>query len=447
MPAMRKLWSDPNFLNAIQKTPSANPAAAQAPAGATSAGDAPADAAAPQTSWADLASSCDKYLTDHRFKAVQGEEIVPGDMVCDMYLDDHLLELRATTGTGQAQARAALVKALPDLKNFPVDLAHLIADRWDIEVKKALMATGKIPNQPLPIGVLRRKADGNTFWQPNLAQGTWGDVKAPTSRAWISDFLDFYNFGPPNDSQFAAADGCMFNGEGSNVAAVLDTMSEQANLANFALDQGTAKSVAQSKATKPKDAPAEQPTGAPGKAGKGPEVSLDLIWSVVPRTDHVALDPDPSQKKPVGDPSHDKPGGQMQYNVNVQFKNGVTLTWACQLTVFQDSDGNQTYKVQNILAGPQVAIDATPKFLDGILEIDPIAQALAGHTRQQVGNTMKLVPTAQVAVGVQIQHKFKLPGTKMKLVVTGQIAGSVTDPRGAVRTADFTSLLGLGVEW
>ena len=137
----------------------------------------------------------------------------------------------------------------------------------------------------------------------------------------------------------------------------------------------------------------------------------------------------------------------MQFNVNVQFKSGVTLTWACQLTVFQDTDGNQTYKVQNILAGPQVAIDATPKFLKGILEIDPIAQALAGHTRQQVGNTMKLVPTAQVALGVQIQHKFNLPGTKMKLVVTGQIAGSVTFPRGAVRTADVTSLVGLGVEW
>src|SRR5438093_1448600 len=37
--------------------------------------------------WSELEPLCEQFLSDHHFKAVKGEEIVPGDMVCDMYLD------------------------------------------------------------------------------------------------------------------------------------------------------------------------------------------------------------------------------------------------------------------------------------------------------------------------------------------------------------------------
>jgi hypothetical protein len=92
--------------------------------------------------WAELETACDKYLTAHRFKAVKGEGIVPGDMVCDMYLDDQLLELRATTGSGQARVREQLLAAFPDLEHYPVQLAQLVGKRWDVEVAKALKAAG-----------------------------------------------------------------------------------------------------------------------------------------------------------------------------------------------------------------------------------------------------------------------------------------------------------------
>src|SRR5262249_40455993 len=56
-----------------------------------------------------LAPECEKYLSEHRFSAVKSTEIVPGDMVCDMFFDGQMIEVRATTGKGQAQVKAALV--------------------------------------------------------------------------------------------------------------------------------------------------------------------------------------------------------------------------------------------------------------------------------------------------------------------------------------------------
>jgi hypothetical protein len=98
---------------------------------------------APQA-WEDLAPQCDKYLTDHHFEARKGEEIVPGDKVCDMYLDRQLLELRATTGSGQAAVRTALVAAFPDLQNYPIQLARLVEQRWEVEVGTALVGAGAL---------------------------------------------------------------------------------------------------------------------------------------------------------------------------------------------------------------------------------------------------------------------------------------------------------------
>jgi hypothetical protein len=73
--------------------------------------------------------------------------------------------------------------------------------------------------------------------------------------------------------------------------------------------------------------------------------------------------------------------------------------------------------VQNILAVPQVSIDVTPAFLKGIVEFDPIAQALVGESRQEVRGSMQLTPTYQLATGLQITKKFQLPGSKIKFVL------------------------------
>jgi hypothetical protein len=98
---------------------------------------------APQA-WEDLAPLCDKYLTDHHFEAVKSEEIVPGEKVCDMYLDHHLIEVRATTGKGQKAVCKALEAAFPDLRNYELALAHLVQQRWEVESGTALVGAGAL---------------------------------------------------------------------------------------------------------------------------------------------------------------------------------------------------------------------------------------------------------------------------------------------------------------
>jgi hypothetical protein len=166
------------------------------------------------------------------------------------------------------------------------------------------------------------------------------------------------------------------------------------------------------------------------------EVTADFFYVIIPRTDHIST---------TGDKSHDKPGQSLQYQVNLQIKS-VTLTWACQVTVFRDSDGKQTFAVQNVMTGGQVSIDVTPAFIKEILEIDVIAQALAGATRQEVKGSMKMVPTVQGAGGAQIQHKFQLPGTNLSFVVGVQVMGGGTKPSGADATGDVTHQWFLGFE-
>jgi hypothetical protein len=93
--------------------------------------------------WDSLAPLCEKYLNDHRFRAVYQNPIIDGDVGCvDMYLDDKLIEMRATTGKGQADVCAALVAAFSELQNYPIELAHMVNKRWDIELGKALKGAG-----------------------------------------------------------------------------------------------------------------------------------------------------------------------------------------------------------------------------------------------------------------------------------------------------------------
>src|ERR1017187_4264136 len=91
---------------------------------------------------AETLASCDNYLRDHGFKATKREEIVPGDMQCDVWLDDHLVK--------QDDVSAALVKAIPAAAQDPVGLAHFVADRWDLEIHQALVFSGKLPAPTAP---------------------------------------------------------------------------------------------------------------------------------------------------------------------------------------------------------------------------------------------------------------------------------------------------------
>jgi hypothetical protein len=175
----------------------------------------------------------------------------------------------------------------------------------------------------------------------------------------------------------------------------------------------------------------------PAKPAAPKEITADFFYAIIPRGDHIST---------TGDNSYDKPGQGLQFQVNFGIKS-VTLTWGVQVSVFRDSGGNQQFAVQNVMTGPQISIDVTPGFIKEILEMDVIAQALAGSTRQEIQKSMKMVPTGQVAAGLQIQHKFALPNTKLSFVIAAQVTGGATGAQGVPATFDRDSLLlTLGLE-
>lgn len=194
-------------------------------------------------SWSELAPLCEKFLDEHRFKAVQSEAIVPGDMPRDMYLDDRLIEVRAMTASGSAAICERLVTAFPDLKNYPIELADLVRKRWEFETspnRMVLQSLPKAPPKPPPNGVLRRKSDGKIYWDPNPAQVTIANAKAPAPMSWIKGYFDFYVVDLADGAARELSKSCTFNSEETITDAVLDTMSAQAGLADYALDRGAA---------------------------------------------------------------------------------------------------------------------------------------------------------------------------------------------------------------
>ena len=77
-------------------------------------------------------------------------------------------------------------------------------------------------------------------------------------------------------------------------------------------------------------------------------------------------------------------------------------------------------------------------FLQGSLQVAPIAQALAGLQRgQQAANAnFKMLPTGQASAGQQIL--YAIPGTDQKLQIGGQFAAAYTAPSGAPATVDLS---------
>jgi hypothetical protein len=186
---------------------------------------------------AETLASGDKYLRDHRFKATKREEIVPGDMQCDVWLDDHLVK--------QDDVSAALVKAIPAVSQDPVGLAHFVADRWDLEIHQALVFSGKMPPpkapevRSAPDGLLGRYSDGQTFWSP-APLATMGGSETKPGDDWTRSFLTFYDLGPAADG----GDGVEFNGAPDTLDHVAKTAAEQAVLAGYRADAQGARTVA-----------------------------------------------------------------------------------------------------------------------------------------------------------------------------------------------------------
>src|SRR5262249_10675129 len=96
----------------------------------------------PDDPWPPIAARCDEYLTKRRFRAVKGEEVIPGDCSCDFYIEDHLLQL-GNQGNGQSELGEKLRVEIPELKDYPSQLGRLLTDRWEAAQRQALAVPDK----------------------------------------------------------------------------------------------------------------------------------------------------------------------------------------------------------------------------------------------------------------------------------------------------------------
>jgi hypothetical protein len=61
---------------------------------------------------------------------------------------------------------------------------------------------------------------------------------------WVEGFLKFYGYGPSADAPDPAGQKCQFNSEQTTTSAVLDQAADQAKLAGYKLDRGSAQQIA-----------------------------------------------------------------------------------------------------------------------------------------------------------------------------------------------------------
>jgi hypothetical protein len=187
----------------------------------------------------ELTAQCDRYLRAQRFRATRQPEIVPGLPQFEFWLGDHIVS--------QDAIRTALVSAVPGMSDYPIQLAHLDAERFDLEEKQVMMLDGTLPKATpttvaQPDGVLKRRSDGQCYWQP-APRATMAGAEPAVDTDWLRDYFEFYDLAPALPP--AGPERCSFNGAEDSLDAVLRKAGEQAGLAGYRADASAAKSVAQ----------------------------------------------------------------------------------------------------------------------------------------------------------------------------------------------------------
>ncbi len=257
--------------------------------------------------------------------------------------------------------------------------------------------------------------------------------------AWIQGFLEFFGLwtAPSLDStpkysfQLAAPPQRLLT-----LTEVIDTVMQQGALDGQSLDRNQVM----------RAVVVHLPRPAPGPSSS--QVSFYLTFSIV-RTLHF----DVSERSPKfvrPDPLGGQAAAQITLELHKENESGAELSWIGQLSTFQDAPGpaqptSGPYRLQSAYSGFQAAWVFA--FLQGALQLQPIAQALIGYARAQqtVDGMIKFVPTGQLGVGGQIV--YAIPGTNQQLQIGGQAAAAFTAPGGAHSTVDLAPSIFLQIKF
>ena len=242
---------------------------------------------------------------------------------------------------------------------------------------------------------------------------------SPDPGAWAQGFLSFFGFRPER-GMTGGRPRYWFNDAVRDLTFILDKMVEQATLDNADLSREKALAVATSLL----------PPGPPGPSPT--RTALYVSFSI---SEAVHAPPGKPGSTGTPDPVGEQVGIQYTLELHPENKSGVEVSWVAQMGWAKDAGGESKLKVQNLLSGVQAAYVFA--FLEGSLQVTPIANALAGYVRGEgkKDQIMRLMPATQVGGGAQIA--YVVPGTGGHLQIGGQAAASWTDPSDANSTIDY----------
>lgn len=418
----------------------------------------------------DHTAECDKFLKDHHFNASKREEIVPGDMQCDLWLDDHLVK--------REDVRAALVQAVPALQNDPIWVAHYVADRWDQEIKKALLQSGALLLQPSELYDMGHKAglagamqvcpahanaEGEAAYNKGYADGQKDKPRVKLRDRILRELQDK---NPKKDDLLADIDELgtqdmrfildlladlkksgqldafsnYVTSEHSRTGAAILTIEAdlgdqwKAAVAKLGEDDRAAilARVPAGSYTPPK------PAAADGKADADDGSPLTIGVMFIPKQLHWGVK---GTKGQTADPPAVQVQGQYTFKFHRDGKAGFEWSPIVQGSFMYDDTKKQV--IGQPMLGGQGTFEA---FLTPVVQLQAFVQILEGATIEvdkSVSGSLSCstVATTQAAAG--LQAVFSLPGSKhLQLVLQSQVSAT-----GAGHQVTVDRANGVGLQW
>lgn len=444
--------------------------AGEAQASTMDASQPPPSDAGGGTATQDHTAECDKFLKDHHFYATKSEAIVPGDMQCDLWLDDHLVK--------REDVRAALLQAVPALKNDPIWVAHYVADHWDQEIKKALLQAGALPLQPAELYDMGFKAGAAGAMQVCPAHANaegvaaynrgYADGQKDKPRVKLRDRIlrglldknskkhdllaDIDELGS-REMQFIL-DLVADLKQAGQLDAFSDYVTSEHSRIGVAIwtieadlgDQwqaGVAKLGEADRAAVLARVPAgsytpPKPAAAGGKAAADDGSPLTIGVMFIPKQLHWGVK---GTKGQTADPPALQVQGQYAFKFHREGKAGFEWAPIVQGTFMYDPTKKQV--IGQPMLGGQGTFEA---FLAPVVQLQVFVQVLEGATIEvdkSVSGSISCgtVGTTQAAAG--LQAVFSLPGSKhLQLVLQSQVSAT-----GAAHHVTVDAANGIGLQW